>query len=197
MSSESIAVHSVVVNSTPTDGGNGPGRPDDLARFAASARVDDAIRDRRRRQHLTSRALDEVDTVRTLLGAVDHHVTVHLAAATATVSGTVYAVGRDVVELHAGPATWWVALGAVGAVETDGALLGDPADQSDTGLHELLAGLVDSAVPVTVVLSSGASVVGEVVAAGAALVLTTDRPEHRTVVALEHIAAISRPSSRR
>ena len=186
-----------MVNTTPTEGGNGAGRPEDLERFAASARVDDAIRERRRRQHLAARQLDEVDTVRALLGAVDRQVTLHLAAATATVAGVVHAVGRDVVEVHAGAATWWVALGAVGAVETDGALLGDPADQSDTGLHELLADLVDSAVPVTVVLSSGASVLGEVVAAGAALVLASDRPEQRAVVALEHVAAISRPAPRR
>jgi hypothetical protein len=196
MSSGSIAVHSVVVNTTPTGGGNRAPRPDDLEQFVAEGRVDEAVRDRRRRHHLESRALEEADTTRTLLAAVDRVVTVHLTAARAPVNGTVFSIGADVVEMHTPTTIWWIALRAVAAVETDGALLGDPADRATTSLTDLACDLVDSGTPVTVVLSSGASLNGEVVAMGDALVVQLHQPERRAVVGPDHVAAITRRSPR-
>jgi hypothetical protein len=181
-----------VVNPTPTDGGNRPERTDDLERFVADARVEEAVRDRRRQHHLVVRALEDADTTRALLAAVDRVVTVHLVGRTSPLTGSVFSVGDDVVELRTPTTTWWIALRAVGAVETDGALLGDPADRASTSLADLAVDLVDSATPVTAVLASGVSLHGEVVALGAALVLQLRDPERHAVIELEQLVAITR-----
>jgi hypothetical protein len=185
-----------VVNTTPTGSGNQAQRPDGLEQFVAAVRVEEAVRDRRRQHHLAARALEDTDATLTLLASVDRSVTVHLAAGTAPVRGAVFSVGEDVVELHTPATTWWISLRAVAAVETDGALLGDPADRATTTLIDLAHDLVDSGAPVTVVLSSGTSLHGEIDAVGESLVLQLRDPDRSAVVELEHLVAISRRAQR-
>lgn len=166
---------------------------EDADRFTAAARVDEAARERRRRSATTARSLELVDPALTLLGAVDHQVTVHLAGS-APVVGQVFAVGEDVVELHSGSTTWWLSLAAITAVESTGPLLGDPADRSATSLAEVLCDLVDTRERVTALLV-GEVLHGEVRACGASLVLELHQPARTAVIRLDRVLGLTRRSS--
>lgn len=165
---------------------------DDADRFAAQARVDDAVRDRHRRAAAAARALEDAEVPTALLAAVDRTATVHLIAGAAPLTATVFAVGSDVVELHAPAATWWIALASVAAVETTAALHGDPADRAAVSMASLASDLVDTGEQVTATIVGGASLHGEVLAVGSVLTLRLHHPGRTAVVPLEHLVAITR-----
>ena len=166
---------------------------EDADHFTAAARVDEAARERRRRSATTARSLELVDPALTLLGAVDHQVTVHLAGS-APVVGQVFAVGEDVVELRSGSTTWWLSLAAITAVESTGPLLGDPADRSATSLAKIMCDLVDTQEQITVLLV-GEVLHGEVLAFGASLVLELHEPARSAVIRPESVLGLVRRGS--
>ncbi len=192
-------MHSVVVNTTDTGGEFGHHTPFDAAdaadRFLVRARVDDAVRERRRRSASADRALDEVVVTGSLLGAHGTQVSLCLASASVgsagRLSGTVGGVGADVVELIEERRVHWVALETICAVETTAALTGDPADRDGTSLAELVADLIDSGARPSLLLTSGVVLTGEVIAVGSSLLIRLADPVRHAVVVWEHLIAVT------
>jgi hypothetical protein len=181
-----------VVNTT----GSGGEIPADADRFVAEARVDDAVRDRRRRGSREQRQLESTGVVDVLLGALDRQVGLHLDGGW-SIDATVHGVGADVLDVSTPAHRWWIRLDDVLAVEADdappgAALPGDHADQDTVTMLDLLTDLVDTAIVVQVTLRSGSTLHGEVTAVGDALVITTRTPTRTTVVALDAVTAVRR-----
>lgn len=171
----------------------GPGGeiPADADRFVAEARVDDAVRDRRRRGSREQRQLESTDVVDVLLGALDRQVRLHLDGGW-SIDATVRGVGADVIDVATPTHRWWLRLGAVLAVEVAEALPGDRADLDAVTMVDLLTDLVDTTVVVQVTLRSGSTLHGEVTAVGEALVMTTESPRRTIVVALDAVDVVRR-----
>jgi hypothetical protein len=194
MSSGSIAVHSVVVNTI----GSGGEIPADADRFVAEARRGDAVRDRRRRGSREQRQLESTEGVDVLLGAIGQQVRLHLDGGW-SIDAEVRGVGADVVDMSTPTHRWWIRLDTVLAVELGEARAGelahgDPADRDPITTTDLLTDLVDTTIPVQLTLRSGSTLHGEVAAVGDALVLTTGAPARTIVVALHALAAVRRAS---
>ena len=181
-----------MVNTHGNGGENRSSNADDVERFAAAARVDEAVRERRRARHLQGRAAEGAGVADALLGALGHTATLHLSGGT-SLTATVEGLGEDVVDVSTTSQHWWLALDAVLAVESTTPLRGDPADRDEVTLLDLLGDLVDSAREVLVALGSGALIHGEVLAAGESLVLSTPHPPRSVVVSLAAIAGVRRP----
>jgi hypothetical protein len=181
-----------VVNTHGEGGEKRSADADDVERFAAAARVDEAVRQRRRAQHLHARAAEGAGVVDALLGALGDSATLHLSGGT-SLTATVEGLGEDVVDVRTSSQRWWLALDAVLAVESSSPLRGDPADRDDVTLLDLLGDLVDSGQQVLVALESSALIHGEVIAAGESLVLRTPHPPRSVVVSLAAIAGVRRP----
>ena len=98
-----------------------------------------------------ARRLDDTTVAGALLGASGQLVTLHTGDGVDALTGTVTAVGADLVELR-GPSTqWWVRLQVIAAVEVAVAPRpGDPKDRSAVELVDLLCELVDRDDPVAV-----------------------------------------------
>lgn len=167
-----------------------------LDRFVAAARVDEAVRERRRAQHRALLAQETALVSDVLLGALQdpdtHPVTLHLRGGS-SVTGQLGGLGADVVDLSTASHHWWLALEHVLAVETGAGLHGDPADRDEVRLVDLLGDLVDTGHEIQVLLGSGSELHGEVRAAGSALVLAAAHPPRTVVVALEAISGVRRP----
>jgi hypothetical protein len=176
--------------------GSGGEIPADADRFVAEARVDEAVRDRRRRGSREQRQMESLDVIDVLLGAIDRQARLHLDGG-GSIDATVRGVGADVVDVSTPTHRWWLRLGAVLAVEvehapTTTALSGDPADRDRVTMVDLLTDLVDTAVVVQVTLGSGSTLHGEVTAVGDALVMSTESPRRTVVVALDAVDAVRR-----
>jgi small nuclear ribonucleoprotein (snRNP)-like protein len=166
----------------------------DLDEVARRARVSDAVRERHRRTAATSRRREGTTVVSALLGALDRPVTIHTTAGPEPFHGTVVAVGDDVVELDAATRTWWLRVVEITAVEAAELLPGDPADRSTTSLVELLADLVDTDRPVTVLVRSGARFRGTVTSVGASLWLHLEHRAHAVLIELDHVVGVAQRS---
>ncbi|MFN7150234.1 MAG: hypothetical protein ACK4V6_12235 [Microthrixaceae bacterium] len=171
--------------------GSGGEIPADADRFVAEARVDDAVRDRRRRGSREQRQLESLDVIAVLLGAIGRQVRLHLDGG-GSIDATVRGVGADVVDVSTPTHRWWIRLGAVLAVEVGDALPGDRADLDAVTMVELLTDLVDTAIVVQVTLRSGSTLHGEVSAIGDALVMATDGPSRTILIALDAVTAVRR-----
>jgi hypothetical protein len=176
--------------------GSGGEIPVDADRFVAEARVDDAVRDRRRRGSREQRQLESTGVVDVLLGALGRQVGLHLGGGW-SIDATVHGIGADVLDVSTPAHRWWIRLDDVLAVEVGDAAPGavrpgDGADRDPVTLVDLLTDLVDTAIVVQLTLRSGTTLHGEVVAAGESLVLTTGSPTRTTVVALDAVSAVRR-----
>lgn len=173
----------------PTDADPTDADLDDVAR---RARVGDAVRDRHRFAATEARRTERITMASALLGALDRSVTIHVTAGPEPFTGTVLAVGDDVVELTSPARTWWFRLGEITALEAPGPAAGDPGDRSTTSLVELLTDLVDADLPVTVLTRGGPTFHGTVHSLGAALWLRQQHPERTTMLDLDHVVGVAR-----
>ena len=151
----------------------GPGSGDGgwaarLERWAGEARVDAAAASRAREHSLRRQAEEDATVAGVLVDLAEAAipVRVHLRSG-GTVSGTIRAVGVDVVAVeHGGPdgALSLVALGAVASVRTGAgarAVAGDRAVVSTLRLVDVLAGVAGERASVLVHTDDGAAVAGE------------------------------------
>lgn len=146
---------------------------DDVALIAAQARRDDAARERLRRAAVEQRSAEATSIVTALVAAIDSNATIHAKGWSDPLTGTVVAVGSDVVEVLVGTTTWFVAIDSIGAVATSGrARSGGAADRSSAYLAEVLVDLVVDDSAIALVLGSGHRIGGHPVAVGESLVVS-------------------------
>ncbi len=143
--------------------------------IAARARRDSAARDRRRRESLERRAAESRSITDTLCGALERTAIVHATCWQDPLSGTVVAVGVDVVEILAGTTTWFVSLDSITAVGVSaGTRISAWDERASTCLTDVLADLVDMELPTVVALTSGRKIAGIPVAFGETLAISDD-----------------------
>lgn len=188
---------------TGAEGGEKPDAParpgarvrlDGVAELLDDARLDEAAQRRRQRRWREQRGRASLGMVDVLLHAVAcrHHVTISTASG-ATATGTVDAVGADVVVLHTGSRQMWCSLDHLDAVEVERVAPGDPADRSELELEDLLERHPHEVeLAVTTV---GASVFrGTVLAVGDSLVLRCETPDREVALAIDRICLVSAPA---
>lgn len=181
-----------MVNTSSSGGGNGghgpAPDPDEWAegadQFVDRERLRLAAQRRRRARWRHDRRHDEASIVSVLRAAVGQRVTVHSASG-ATSRGVVVEVGDDLVELERhglgeGAGGCWLSLGAVVAVELDGAPGDDAAHTGGRRLAEVLEDLrgVDRLV---LGLTSGAVLSGTLVGNGSVVTLRAEDGTHAVV----------------
>jgi small nuclear ribonucleoprotein (snRNP)-like protein len=169
-----------------------PAWADGADRFAAEARAEEAV-ERRRRERWDRQQRQVLTTLPAALDAALGSSVTLLLRDGSTLPGTVVDLGADHLELRATTATHWVALAAVVGIESERAFVADPEDLPLRGarLVEVLEDLVAEEGDVTVRLTGGTVVRGQVIAAGEALTMRpTDRPS-TVLLSLEAIEVVS------
>ena len=154
-----------------------PSWVDDVDRFVADRRGDDAVVERRRAQW-TRRRLDEATTLASALDAAAGLPVTLVLSDGDRLAVVVDEVGADHVSGRAQASTVWVALDAVVALESDTAFIEDPVTLATptTLLIDVLADLVERRAIVAVSLVGGTTVRGEAVGTGATFSLRTSDP---------------------
>lgn len=153
-------------------GGDVPARWTDAAdAFVAEERVDDAVADRRRERWSRERRAEATTLRDALRGSTGSVCTLHLCTGDRA-TGTVVAVGSDVVELDAahGDRSWIALVGIVAAeVEPGRRATGSAGDAMS--LASVLEDLRAERAVVALTLDGGTVLSGEVTASGDAVTL--------------------------
>lgn len=167
-----------------------PTAGDPAESLATHARRESAALERRRRDAIGQRAVESRSITATLVGALDRHAVIHAHGWSEPLTGTVVAVGADVVELPVGTTNWFVSIDSIDAVGVSaGASVGDPGERSSTSIADVITDLADEELPVVLVLTSGQRIGGTPVAHGETLVMSGN-DDTAIVVELSAIAGL-------
>lgn len=169
-----------------------PDWTDGADRFAADLRADEAVERRRRERwdRLRRQALTTLPAA--LVTAIGSAVTLLLSDGS-TLAGVVTDVGADHVELRAATADHWVALAAVVGIESEHPFVADAEELAErtARLVEVLEDLAAQDGDVTVRLTGGTTVRGQVIAAGEALTLRTGDRARTLLLSLTAVEVVS------
>jgi hypothetical protein len=157
--------------------GAGPSWVDDIDRFVADRRGDDAVVERRR-SHWVRQQLDEATTLASALDAAAGLPVTLVLADGERLAVVVDEVGADHVSVRAQSSSVWVALDAVVALESDTTFVEDPETLATPTalLGDVLADLVERCAIVAVSLVGGTTVRGEATGVGATFSLRASDP---------------------